>query len=183
MSLLSGYAIPVDGLTYGAGAGLSLGVSRSLFFGGITALLHQGNSVTINYGGVGGLGISGGDQHYQTLPVFLLADAGVSIEVAPKLSFAAFGSIGTVLLNPGTSGVYGAGEIVNSGDDPVFALGWGVSARAWLLDHWGLGIQYRMLPLGDGDFSYGDTATSSISHGYSTSLFYNSLLAEVTYRF
>ncbi|WP_437985167.1 hypothetical protein [Sorangium sp. So ce117] len=182
LGVISGYSIPENAMTYAVGLGLRGSVQLSHVHVGATVLLHEGDTVDIVYGGISSLGIWGGGQSYKTLPLFLLAEAGYAIEIplgALKTELVPFFSLGTALIFMRTSGVYGDNALT----DVHLAIGGGIDYRVLLNGPWSLGVDYRMYPLGDASFTFGDLSAGTIEHGYSTSVFYHALFVEGGYRF
>jgi hypothetical protein len=177
-----GHAMPADALAYGFGAGLKGTAGIGLLHAGAGLLFHAGDETSIEYGPVDALGIEGGKQEYASAPLFLLLDAGLRLELTigdRTTMFAPFLSAGLLLVNMSTSGPYGEASTAGS----RFAIGWGLLYRVPLLGPVSLGVEYRMYPIGDGEFEFGDSSANEVAHGFSTSLFFHALFLEASYRF
>lgn len=174
------FAIPIHGMSYGVGGGLRAGVDFHHVYLGATFLMHRGDSVDIGWGST--FFSKEGEQHYRTLPWFLVAEAGYAIQIpiaGLRTELVPFFSLGAAFVHVSTTGVYGKDSITDS----HLAIGWGLDYRVSFAEPWSLGIGYRMYPLGAAHFSFGDLSAGTYEHGFSTSIFYHSVLAEAAYRF
>jgi hypothetical protein len=84
-----------------------------------------------------------------------------------------------MLVNLSTSGGYGSDSMA----DPHVAIGGGLLYRVPITPAFGLGAQYRMYPLGDGKFEFGDVDDDTYEHGFSSSIFYHAAFIEASFLF
>jgi hypothetical protein len=180
-SVIGGSSIAINGLNYNAGVGLRAGVNLKHFYLGGLLLLHQGDTKTINWGATAFS--NAGDQKYTSHPFFFAADAGYSFDVplgpidtvlTPCLS------AGLLLITMDSSGVYGT---PSSLAQTYGLFGFGASYGLLLGERTFAGVHFRLYDTGDTKFEYGNVSQGTYQHGFSTSIFYYALYAEVGYRF
>jgi hypothetical protein len=185
VSVVAGSSIPINGLNYNEGIGVRGGIHvatnklKHVYLGGILAV-HAGDSKTIGWGPT--QFSNGGDQHYNSHPLFVAADAGYSFQIpvgtldtvlTPCLS------AGVMVIGMDTDGVYGTTSITNTYGVVGFAASWDVNFNSRFY----AGAHYRLYNTGDTSFSFGDLAQGTYQHGFSTSVFYYALYSELGYRF
>jgi hypothetical protein len=183
LSGLAGAGLPFNGMTYGAGVGVEASMSLGNWALAAGLLVYRGDEIKIDYGDLTSFGVKGGQQKYDSLPVFVVVDGGYGFHIDPgrlRSTFTPFVSAGALGLDVSTSGVYGSNNQLKV--EPC--LGWGVSYRVEISARVSIGLQYRMYPsLGDTNVDFGDASKNQIPHGFSTSIFYNALATELGYRF
>lgn len=178
IAALAGHAIPVNGMEWGIGVGLRAGTRVGAIWIGGTAALYAGDSVDIDWGST--VLADGGRQYYTTLPIFVVGEVGYAFDFHPgplELQLTPHLDLGAAFISAASHGEYGGDD---STLDGRLAWGWGLTGRAFLDRHWALGVDYRMLPLGDADFDFNEGEVNS--HGYSTSVFFHGLSFELAYR-
>ena len=182
VSVIAGASIPINGLVYNGGIGIRAGAHVGNFYLGGMVAVHQGDTQAITYGSVPTLGIPGGLQTYNSLPLFLVADGGYTLTIpigGLATTFTPYVSMGLLAIILNTSGAYGDSSITNSN----FVIGGGFSYRVPVVERYSVGIHYRMYNVGDTTFSYGNLSEGTVEHGFSTSIFYAAFYGELAYHF
>jgi hypothetical protein len=175
----AGYAIPINGLRYGAGAGFKAGMNLNNLYLGVVLAGYLGDKKSIRYGAVPSLGIQSGKQEYKSTGLYLAADIGYDIGIpigGAKTILQPYVSAGLMVIPIVSSGVYGNSNTVLS----KFAPGAGFVYRVPITERLSAGLDYRMYSLGDGEFDFGDSG--EIQHGFSTAIWFGAFSADLSFR-
>lgn len=174
--------MPINGFRYNAGLGVRAGLDFGRFYLGGMLAVHQGDSKTVTYGPVSSLGIPGGPQTYDSLPLFTVVDGGYNLKIpigGLSTTLTPYLSLGLLFTVMSSSGAYGDTSITRT--DPV--IGGGFSYSVPVGKQYALGLHYRMYNVGDATFEFGDLSQGTVEHGFSTSIFYSAFYSELSYRF
>ena len=184
--VLSAFAGPAvvatRGMEYNSGFGLKGGATFNKVYVGAMVGAHFGEKFEYIWPGIFAFGIPSGTQHYQSKPLFLEADAGYNFNFKlgnTPTTFLPYISCGLLRMRVESNGIYGETNISKT----KLTKGFGLSYMVWISDRVSTGIDYRMYPLGDETFSFGDLAENTIPHGFSTSLIFGALYGMVCYKF
>ena len=182
VSAIAGFSPPKQGLKYSAGFGIKAGAHlENNLYAGMALFAHMGDDISIGWGSFSTF--NGGRQKYKMNPKFVMADVGYEFKFNPLAGFSSslmpYFSMGLASLTFKSSGVYGK-------PDPLtlnkFGIGGGVTYTMALTEHFSLGVEYRMYPLGDIDVEFGDISENEYEHGFSTNAFYHGIFTVLTYR-
>lgn len=182
VSVIVGASIPINGLVYNGGIGIRAGAHFGKFYVGGMLAVHQGDTKTIVWGPVPALGIQGGPQTYDSLPLFVVADGGYTLTIplgGRATTFTPYLSAGLLAIILDSAGAYGESSTTNA----YFVIGGGFSYRVPVADRYSVGIHYRMYNVGDTSFEYGNLSEGTVEHGFSTSIFYAAFYGELAYHF
>jgi hypothetical protein len=175
----AGYAIPVNGLRYGVGAGFKAGMNLDKLYLGAAIAGYMGDKKSIRYGAVPSLGIQSGKQDYKSAGLYLAADIGYNIGIPIRRTttiLQPYGCAGLMLIPIVSSGVYGDSNTVLS----KFTPGFGFVYRVPITERLSVGLDYRQYFLGDAEFDFGDSG--EIPHGFSTSIWFGAFSADLSFR-
>lgn len=172
-----------QGMEYNSGLGLKGGaIIKKIYIGAMVAI-HSGEDFEYYWPGIFQLGWPAGTQHYHSKPLFVEADAGYTFNFklgGVSTTFLPYISYGILRMKIESDGVYGEPDDIS---EIKYTPGFGLSYLIWINEHVSVGADYRMYPLGDEIFIYGDISRNTYQHGFSTSLIFGALYGTVCYKF